>query len=246
MNELEDHDDVKNVYANFDIPKEIIESAAFLITLEVLGIDPGLATTGWGVITKTDNRPAYPCDRMALLKLRPRSALPSIDCSRSCAYRLTLSLSELHKPSLMAIEELFFTKFAVSIAATAQARGVILLTAAEQGLEIVEYNPRAVKMAMTGFGSASKIQMQSMLQQHFRLKELPRPDDAADALAIALCHVQTRHEFKVSSTRKSRAAFEAEMAAQSGSGASMIGSLRGILLHKDAGPGASGCAGHWL
>jgi len=78
----------------------------------------------------------------------------------------------------------------------------------------VEYNPRAVKMAMTGFGSASKIQMQSMLQRHFRLKELPRPDDAADALAIALCHVQTRHEFKVVSTRKSRAVFEAALEAR--------------------------------
>lgn len=82
----------------------------------------------------------------------------------------------------------------MSIAATAQARGVILVTAAEKNIPIVEYNPRAVKMAMTGFGSASKIQIQSMIQRQFRLKELPRPDDAADALAIALCHLQTRRE----------------------------------------------------
>jgi len=101
---------------------------------------------------------------------------------------------EQHRPIVLAIEELFFAKFAVSIAATAQARGVILLTAAEHGVPVVEYNPRTVKVAMTGFGSASKIQMQSMVQRHLQLKGLPQPDDAADALAIALCHCQTRKE----------------------------------------------------
>ena len=179
--------------------------------LVVLGVDPGLATTGWGVIAKTNTQ----------LSLRSYGAIfsPAAAALPDRLKQIRRELAaviECHKPSLLAIEELYFVKFAVSIASTAQARGVILLTAAEYGLEIVEYNPRAVKMAMTGFGSASKIQMQSMLQQHFRLKELPRPDDAADALAIALCHVQTRHEFKVPSTRKSRAAFEAEMAARAG------------------------------
>ena len=69
-----------------------------------------------------------------------------------------------------------------------------------------------MKMAMTGFGSASKIQMQTMLQRHFRLKELPKPDDAADALAIALCHVQTKSQLKAPVSRKMRADFEKEFA----------------------------------
>jgi crossover junction endodeoxyribonuclease RuvC len=131
--------------------------------------------------------------------------------------RLTISgLIDAHRTQTMAIEELYFTKFAVSIAGTAQARGVILVTAAERHLPIVEYNPRAVKMATTGFGSASKIQIQLMIQRHFYLKEIPKPDDAADALAIALCHLQTNHQLKVPSSRKSRAAFEADMAARAG------------------------------
>ena len=78
----------------------------------------------------------------------------------------------------------------------------------------MEYNPRAVKMAMTGFGSASKIQMQMMLQRHFRLKELPKPDDAADALAIALCHVQTNRLLKIPAIRRSKAVFEADLLAR--------------------------------
>ncbi len=155
----------------------------------VLGIDPGLATTGWGVVEKASTQ----------LTLKAFGAILS-PASLPLPQRLhqihsdLIRLIDTYQPSVLAIEELFFAKFAVSIAATAQARGVILLAAAQKGLPIVEYNPRAVKMAMTGFGSASKIQMQSMVQRHFRLKELPRPDDAADALAIALCHIQTRRE----------------------------------------------------
>lgn len=177
----------------------------------VLGVDPGLATTGWGVVEKTRTS----------LTLRDYGAILS-PSALALPERLTqirrdlLQLIHTYHPSVMAIEELYFTKFAISIAATAQARGVILVTAAEQGIPIVQYNPRTVKIALTGFGSASKIQMQSMLQRHFRLKELPRPDDAADAMAIALCHVQTHHELKIPSSRKSRAVFEAEMAARAG------------------------------
>jgi crossover junction endodeoxyribonuclease RuvC len=155
----------------------------------VLGIDPGLATTGWGVIEKSPTS-------LRLLSygaIETLAGLPLPERLLLIHEQLTL-LINAYRPAVLAIEELFFTKFAVSIAATAQARGVILVTAALHDLPIVEYNPRTVKMAMTGFGSASKIQIQSMVQRQFRLKELPRPDDAADALAIALCHVQTNRE----------------------------------------------------
>jgi len=155
----------------------------------ILGIDPGLATTGWGVIEKTS----------AFLRLLAYGAIET-PAKEDLPLRLLhiqaeiSRLIETYRPAVVAIEELYFAKFAVSIASTAQARGAILLTAAQNGLMVVEYNPRAVKMAMTGFGSAAKEQMQSMVQRYFGLKELPRPDDAADALAIALCHAQTRRE----------------------------------------------------
>ncbi len=159
----------------------------------VLGIDPGLATTGWGVVEKTPTS-------LRLLSygvIETPAGKPLPDRLLEIHKQLTL-LIRAYRPSVMAIEELFFTKFAVSIASTAQARGAILLAAALQELPIAQHNPRAIKMAMTGFGSASKIQMQSMVQRQFHLKELPRPDDAADALAIALCHIQTRQESRLS------------------------------------------------
>jgi crossover junction endodeoxyribonuclease RuvC len=177
----------------------------------VLGIDPGLATTGWGVIVKT---PAN-LQLLSYGAIETPSGQPLPDRLLQIQKELSL-LIDAYRPSVLAIEELFFTKFAVSIAATAQARGAILLTAALKELQIAEYNPRAVKMAMTGFGSASKIQMQTMLQRHFRLKELPKPDDAADALALALCHVQTRAALKVVTTRKTKADFEKMLAQRAG------------------------------
>ena len=155
----------------------------------VLGVDPGLATTGWGIVEK--NGAHLTLHRFGAILTPARSPLPQ----RLCRIRQELQrVIEDFQPAVLAIEELYFAKFAVSIAATAQARGAILLTAAEAGLEVVEYNPRAVKMAMTGFGSASKEQMQTMVQRFFHLAELPRPDDAADAMAIALCHLQTHRQ----------------------------------------------------
>ncbi len=155
----------------------------------VLGVDPGLATTGWGVVEKTSGQPVL----KAFGAILTAASLP-LPLRLQQIHEDLSQIIDMHGPSVLAIEELFFAKFAVSIAATAQARGAILLCAAQKNVPVVEYNPRAVKMAMTGFGSASKIQIQSMVQRHFSLKDLPRPDDAADALAIALCHIQTRRE----------------------------------------------------
>jgi crossover junction endodeoxyribonuclease RuvC len=159
----------------------------------VLGIDPGLATTGWGVVEKNGSQ--LTLHSFGVILTPARSDLSQ----RLWLIRQNLlQIIEQYQPSVLAIEELYFAKFAVSIAATAQARGAILLSAAEAGLAVVEYNPRTVKVAMTGFGSASKFQMQTMIQRYFRLQELPRPDDAADAMAIALCHLQTRRELLTS------------------------------------------------
>jgi crossover junction endodeoxyribonuclease RuvC len=177
----------------------------------ILGVDPGLATTGWGVIEEVPSGPRL----ISFGAIETPASQPLPDRLLRIQSDLAI-LIRTHQPYVLAIEELFFTKFAVSIAATAQARGAILLTAALQNLSIVEYNPRAVKMAMTGFGSASKIQLQTMIQRHFSLVELPKPDDAADALAIALCHAQTKNQLKVRTSRKSRADFEKNLAIRAG------------------------------
>ena len=123
----------------------------------------------------------------------------------TCGFFLVKSLPNLKaqtfKPENIAIEELFFSKNITTGIPVAEARGVILLTAVKNlGDEVYEYTPNQIKMAITGYGGADKIQMQHMVQALLRLKKVPRPDDAADALAVALCHAQTSRmttEFKI-------------------------------------------------
>lgn len=101
------------------------------------------------------------------------------------------ALIDAERPDVAAIEDLFIAKNSRTAAAVGHGRGVLLLTLADRGLPIHEYNPRQVKMALTGSGAADKGQMQRMVQRLLALKDIPRPDDAADAVAIALCHVHT-------------------------------------------------------
>jgi crossover junction endodeoxyribonuclease RuvC len=101
------------------------------------------------------------------------------------------SLIAVERPDEAAIEELYISKNSRTAASVGHGRGVILLTLAESGLSVHEYNPRQVKMSLTGFGAADKSQMQRMVQRLLGLKDIPRPDDAADAVAIALCHLNT-------------------------------------------------------
>jgi crossover junction endodeoxyribonuclease RuvC len=175
----------------------------------VLGVDPGLATTGWGVVEKNGTQLILRC--FGAIETRSDLSLPQ---RLHQIQRELAQIIQAIRPHVVAIEELYFAKFAVSIAATAQARGVILWTAQEYGVPVVEYNPRAVKVALTGFGSASKIQMQSMVQRVFGLKSLPRPDDAADALAIALCHLQTNPMLKGASSKQPADSSETPLAAR--------------------------------
>ncbi len=95
-----------------------------------------------------------------------------------------------HKPEVLAIESLLFAKNAKALAQVGHARGVILLAAGRAGIPVFEYAPKQVKMALTGFGGADKKQMQSMVQRVLSLDHVPAPDDAADAVAVALCHTQ--------------------------------------------------------
>lgn len=148
----------------------------------VLGIDPGTAMTGYGLVERTGSRLRavdYGClETPAGMPLPERLLLIQDGL---------IDLIESHRPDLVAVERLFFNKNVQTAFAVGQARGVALLTAARFGLPVHEYGPHEVKLAVTGHGRAEKVQVQRMVQVVLGLAVLPRPDDAADALAIAIC-----------------------------------------------------------
>jgi crossover junction endodeoxyribonuclease RuvC len=150
--------------------------------LIVLGIDPGTAMTGYGLVERTGSRLRaldYGClETPAGMPLPERLLLIQDGL---------IDLVETYRPDLVAVERLFFNKNVQTAFAVGQARGVALLTAARFGLPVHEYGPHEVKLAVTGHGRAEKIQVQRMVQVVLGLAVLPRPDDAADALAIAIC-----------------------------------------------------------
>lgn len=157
--------------------------------LRVLGIDPGTATTGFGVLEGQ----AGAGGELHLLDYGAIRTAPGQPMPERLA-DLHASLQELialHRPQAMAVEELFFSSNVTTALTVGQARGVILLAGAQAGIAIAEYKPMQVKLAITGYGGADKRQVQEMLRLTLRLAETPRPDDAADAIAIALCHLQT-------------------------------------------------------
>ena len=152
----------------------------------ILGIDPGLATMGWGVI-KSEKGQSSVIDYGAVLTPKDES-LP---------VRLALlekgvnQLVEKFRPDEIALEELFFNTNITTGINVAQARGVILLTCVKACGRLYEYTPLQIKQALTGYGRAEKNQIQAMVQTFLGLKSIPKPDDAADALAVALTHAQT-------------------------------------------------------
>ena len=153
----------------------------------ILGIDPGLATMGYGVINAVKGNYSV-IDYGAVVTPK--------DCTLPQRLKQleegVQELIETFKPDNIAIEELFFSKNVTTGIAVSEARGVILLTAVKKlGSEVYEYTPNQIKQAVTGYGGADKIQMQHMVQTLLRLKSVPRPDDAADALAVAICHACT-------------------------------------------------------
>jgi crossover junction endodeoxyribonuclease RuvC len=148
----------------------------------ILGIDPGTAMLGYGLIERTG-------PRMRAIDygvITTPASMPLPDRLESIYLSLT-DLIELHAPTLVGVERLFFTKNVQTAFAVGQARGVILLAAALHDLEIREATPNEVKVATAGHGSSTKAQVQRMVQAILGLPELPEPDDAADALAIAIC-----------------------------------------------------------
>ena len=151
----------------------------------ILGIDPGLHETGWAVL---DGAPsAARLVASGVIRTLPGVSLP---------LRLKAIHAELavvlagHRIEQVAIEEMFFTTIANTVRATLQARGVALLAIAQAGHAVTEYNPKTVKLSLTGSGRAEKAQMQTVVQKALGLAEKLRPNDVADAAAIALCHLR--------------------------------------------------------
>ena len=149
----------------------------------ILGLDPGVSETGWAVLEA-------PGRLVASGIIRTRPGGPLGDRLRDIHAALAAVIAEL-APKSAAVEEMFFAKAANTIRATLQARGVVLLACAQAGLPVSEYNPRTVKLTLTGSGAADKPQMQTAVQRTLGLAEPLRPDDVADAAAIALCHART-------------------------------------------------------
>lgn len=160
--------------------------------MRVLGIDPGLATTGYSVIECLTLTPSSLGEGSTFRVLEAGVIRTSPDMGLSdrlyTLYSDARRLIREFRPDVLAIEELFFYKNQTTAMAVAQARGVILLAA--HGLATIQsYTPLQVKLRITGYGRAKKPQMQKMMQSLLHLKEIPKPDDAADALAVALCYL---------------------------------------------------------
>ena len=149
----------------------------------ILGIDPGLATIGFGFVQKNGDK--YRAVEYGAVVTKPHQI---VEKRLAEIYDEMIALLERHRPDCMAIEELFFNNNATTAIDVAMARGVILLAAYKKGVEIYEYTPLEVKSSVVGYGRAEKQQVQYMVRLMLGLNETPKPDDTADALALALCH----------------------------------------------------------
>jgi crossover junction endodeoxyribonuclease RuvC len=149
----------------------------------ILGIDPGFGTVGYGVVV-TNSGGVLPFSHGAIVTSK---SLPLQDRLREI-YGDIISLVEKFKPAAAAVEQIFYTSNQKTVIEVAEARGVILLALKDRGVPTFEYTPLQVKTAVTGYGRATKRQMMEATRMRLKLESIPRPDDAADALAIALCH----------------------------------------------------------
>ncbi len=152
--------------------------------MKILGIDPGSGIIGFGVIEKGQRKPSMLGAGVIRTKVGDETAMRLLE-----VYEGMKELIEEFKPDVAAVEKLFFVQNVTTGMKVSQARGVILLALAEAKIPIYEYAPNEIKMAMTGYGHAKKAQIQEMVKVQLGLKKKPTPDDAADALAVALTHL---------------------------------------------------------
>lgn len=154
--------------------------------MRVLGVDPGTATTGYGVVEESEDGLAA----LAYGVITTPAGRPLPERLQAIYHQLS-DLARRWQPDAAAVEELYFGLNVRTAMAVGQARGVALLALADAGLTVAEYAPSAVKQALTGYGGADKRQMQEMVRLLLNLPGVPRPDDAADALAVAVCHLHS-------------------------------------------------------
>ena len=152
----------------------------------ILGIDPGLAIVGWGVIEYRNTR----FRTLAYGSIQTPAGMRTEERLKAI-YEGMKELIETYHPEAMSVEELFFTNNVTTGIRVAEARGVILLSAEQAGIPIQEYTPMQVKQAVVGYGKADKRQVIAMVTRILNLEKPPKPDDTADAIAIAICHAHT-------------------------------------------------------
>ncbi len=152
----------------------------------IMGIDPGIAISGYGFLKKNDID--IEVLEYGVLTTDAKDTVPE---RLKHIFKGYTELMTRYKPSAVAIEELFFNKNAKTIINVGQARGIAILAAALLDIDVFEYTPLQVKQSVVGYGRADKIQVQDMIKLILKLRERPRPDDAADALAVALCHIHS-------------------------------------------------------
>jgi crossover junction endodeoxyribonuclease RuvC len=158
--------------------------------MRVFGIDCGTEITGYGVVETCDSerQPRLLCNTLGAIRLSKARPLPE---RLAQVYRELTEALAVWKPDVVAIEEVFYSVNAKSALKLGQVRGVALLAAATMGLPVAEYAPLRIKSSVVGYGLAQKNQVQFMVARLLQLEELPEPPDAADALAVAICHIHT-------------------------------------------------------
>ncbi len=151
--------------------------------MKVLGIDPGTARAGWAILIK--DKGVIHMDNCGCITTETKNS------PEKRLLQVYQSLSDLiaqYQPDAVAVEDLFFTTNAKTVIGVAQARGIVLLAAAQQNVSVVSYSPLAVKLAVAGYGKAGKVQVQKMVVRTLKLTKIPQPDDAADAVAVGLTY----------------------------------------------------------
>ncbi|MGG0824286.1 crossover junction endodeoxyribonuclease RuvC [Paenibacillus turicensis] len=154
--------------------------------MRILGIDPGIAIVGFGFIDKVGHKITpvqYGC-------IQTEAHTPDEERLLH-VYEAMVQLIEKYKPDTVAFEKLFFNRNVTNAMSVSQARGVLILAATQKGLPIAEYTPMQVKQAVVGYGKAEKKQVQEMTRMFLKLQAIPKPDDVADALAVAICHAHS-------------------------------------------------------
>lgn len=154
--------------------------------MKVLGVDPGTAATGYGVVVESDG--AVSLVECGVIRTSADDPTPARLLSISEGLTDVL---DRHAPDIVAVESVFYGKNVKTTVLLGQTRGAILLTIARYDVEVVDYSPAEIKNAMVGTGNATKEQVQYMVKKLLRLKEVPSPNDAADGVAVALCHLNT-------------------------------------------------------